>query len=166
MSALRQRLVELLEPVVGGTGHVLEDVAVQPAGRRSVVRVVVDAEDAAGAGGVSLDDVAEVSRVVSDALDELDEREPGLLGASYTLEVSSPGVSRPLTAARHWRRSVGRLVRAALHDGGTVTGRVLAADDTTVTLDVDGRRKELALGDVAQGTVQVEFARADDGGGS
>jgi ribosome maturation factor RimP len=76
-AALRPRLVQLLAPVVEGAGAELEDVSVAAAGRRSVVRVVVDRD-----GGVPLDDVAEVSRVVSETLDELDAAEPGLLGTS------------------------------------------------------------------------------------
>ena len=158
MSAARQRLLDVLAPVVADGGHDLEDVAVAKAGRRSVVRVVVDKD-----GGVSLDDVADVSRAVSEALDALDAAEPGVLGGSYVLEVTSPGVDRPLTEPRHWRRSAGRLVRAALHDGGTVTGRVVEADADAagaVVLEVDGAQRSLAYADVARGTVQVEFSRA------
>ena len=159
-AALRPRLVQLLGPVVEGTGLDLEDVSVTAAGRRSVVRVVVDRD-----GGLPLDDVAEVSRVVSETLDELDAAEPGLLGSSYVLEVSSPGVDRPLTTPRHWRRSAGRLVRAVLRDGGDVTGRVLSADDSedgAVRLDVDGQERALPYATVAKGLVQVEFARSGD----
>jgi ribosome maturation factor RimP len=148
------RLQELLAPAVAETGADLEDVSVSKAGKRSVVRVVVDRD-----GGVSLDDVADVSRVVSDALDQLDEADPSALGPSYVLEVTSPGVDRPLTAARHWRRNVGRLVTASLRDGGSVTGRLVAADDRVVSLDVDGAARELGLDEVTRGTVQVEFSR-------
>jgi len=157
VSALRTRLLDLLGPVVGPTGHDLEDVTVSPAGKRSVVRVVVDKD-----GGVSLDDVADVSRDISEALDALDEAEPGVFGASYVLEVSSPGVDRPLTAPRHWRRNRGRLVQAALVDGGTATGRVLEADeddDGGLVLEVDGAPRALPYAEVARGTVQVEFSR-------
>jgi len=160
VSASKARLREVLAPVVEGTGADLEDVSVESAGRRSVVRVVVDRD-----GGISLDDVAETSRVVSEALDALDEAEPGLLGASYVLEVSSPGVSRPLTLPRHWRRSAGRLVKAVLRDGGSVTGRVVRADDAedgAVVLDVDGAERTLPYADVARGQVQVEFSRAGE----
>lgn len=159
MTALRLRLLELLGPPVQDAGLDLEDVTVTPAGRRSVVRVVVDHD-----GGVPLDDIAEVSRAVSSALDELDGAEPGLLGPSYVLEVSSPGVDRPLTAPRHWRRSTTRLVQATLRDGGEVTGRLLRADDDergSVVLDVDGDERMLRYADVARGVVQVEFARHD-----
>lgn len=160
MTALRPRLVQLLSPVVDGAGLDLEDVTVSPAGRRSVVRVVVDRD-----GGVPLDDVAEVSRVVSEALDELDAAEPGALGTSYVLEVSSPGVDRPLTAPRHWRRSTGRLVRAVLREGGAVTGRVRTADDGedgAVLLEVDGSERSLPYSEVVKGLVQVEFSRTAD----
>ena len=161
MTALQQRLTELLEPVVAGTGHDLDDLAVQQAGRRSVVRVVIDKD-----GGVSLDDVADVSRVVSEALDDLDARDPSAFAGAFTLEVSSPGVSRPLTLPRHWRRSTGRLVEAALTDGTTVTGRVLEADeapDGGVVLDVAGSRRGLRYAELSRGTVQVEFSRPDGG---
>ena len=155
MSASRARLLTLLAPVVEATGADLEDLAVQAAGRRSVVRVVVDRD-----GGVSLDDVADVSRALSEALDDIDAREPALLGGAYVLEVSSPGVDRPLTEPRHWRRNASRLVKAVLRDGGDVTGRVLRVeDDTTLVLDVAGTEASLPLADVARGLVQVEFDR-------
>ena len=148
------RLSEVLAPVVEQTGADLENVDVSKAGKRSVVRVVVDRD-----GGVSMDDVADVSRAVSDALDQLDEAEPDALGPSYVLEVTSPGVDRPLTAPRHWRRNVGRLVTVVLKEGANVTGRITSADDNNIVLDTDGTETALALADVVRGTVQVEFAR-------
>ena len=160
MTVSRARLGELLTPVVVATGSDLEDVPVSAAGKRSVVRVVVDRD-----GGISLDDVAEASKVVSAALDELDEAEPGALGASYVLEVSSPGVDRPLTAPRHWRRNVGRLVKAVRRDSGDLTGRVVSADaedDGAVQLDVDGDVQALPYASIARGLVQVEFTKGSD----
>jgi len=154
MTVSAARLSELLAPLVETAGADLEHVDISKAGKRSVVRVIVDRD-----GGVSMDDVADVSRVVSDALDELDEAEPSALGPSYVLEVTSPGVDRPLTAPRHWRRNVGRLVTVALHEGPNVTGRVLSADETEIVLDVDGEQRALPLTDVVRGTVQVEFSR-------
>src|SRR4051812_50134009 len=101
MTASAERLSALLAPLVETTGADLEDVSVSKAGKRSVVRVVVDRD-----GGVSLDDVADVSRGISDALDALDAQDPSALGPSYVLEVTSPRVDRPLTEPRPWRRSV------------------------------------------------------------
>ncbi len=150
MAVVVPRLSQLLEPVVAAAGHDLEDLQVTPAGRRRVVRMLVDRD-----GGTTLDDVAEVSRAVSDALDDIDAREPDLLGGAYVLEVSSPGVDRPLTAPRHWRRNVGRLVTATLADGTTTTGRLLEATGQDVLL---GDRR-LLRAEVVRGQVQVEFSR-------
>ena len=157
MTASAAHLQELLEPVVADAGADLEDVSVSKAGKRSVIRIVVDRD-----GGVSLDDVADVSRVVSEALEALDEQDPSALGPSYVLEVTSPGVDRPLTQPRHWRRNIGRLVAATLKDGTKPTGRVVAADETAVTLDVDGAERALSYDEVVRGNVQVEFARKGD----
>lgn len=154
------RLAELLAPVVAGAGYDLEDLVVTAAGKRSVVRVLVDKD-----GGVTLDDVADVSRVLSEALDEADEQDPSLLGPSYVLEVSSPGVDRPLTEPRHWRRNVGRLVRAVLVGGGVVEGRVLRADDEQVVLDEGGSERVLPHAELDRGSVQVEFHRPGAGPG-
>src|SRR5689334_23921985 len=98
------RLAGWIEPVIGAAGYDLEELVVTPAGRRSVVRVVVDRDE-----GVTLDDIAEVSRVVSEVLDANDHG----MGRPYVLEVTSPGVDRPLTEPRHWRRNVGRMVTVA-----------------------------------------------------
>ncbi|MYW01682.1 ribosome maturation factor RimP [Streptomyces sp. SID3343] len=144
------RLRELLEPVVTTAGVDLEDLALSAAGKRRVLRVIVAADD-----GVDLDKVAEVSRTVADTLDASDVM--GALG--YTLEVTTPGVDRPLTLERHWRRAADRLVLAQLHDGTTVTGRVGKADAEGVELDVDGKPRRLAYDAVAKATVQVEFNR-------
>jgi ribosome maturation factor RimP len=142
---------DLAGPVAGRSGLVVEDVTVTPAGRRRVLRVVVDLPDDA-AGSVSLDAVAEVSRQLSDALDASDV----MGGTPYVLEVSSPGVDRPLTGRRHWTRARGRLVRVLDHSGADVTGRLAEVDDRGVVFD-DGRR--LAWDSVARGLVQVEFTR-------
>lgn len=153
-AAVVPRLSQLLAPVVEGTGHDLEGLEVTPAGRRRVVRMLVDKD-----GGTTLDDVADVSRAVSAALDDIDAREPALLGGAYVLEVSSPGVDRPLVAPRHWRRNVGRLVTAHLADGTSATGRLAEASDSAVVL---GERR-LPLAQVVRGQVQVEFDRAGPG---
>ena len=157
MAASAARLTELVRPEVAAVGYDLEALTVTAAGRRSVVRVIVDKD-----GGVTLDDVADVSRTISDVLDRLDESDPSLLGATYVLEVSSPGVDRPLTEPRHWRRNVRRLVRAVPREGQPVTGRLVAADDGGVTLEVDGLARVLPHAGLVRGEVQVEFARKDE----
>ena len=150
----RDRLLALLEPVVTGAGYDLEDVTVAAAGRRSLVRVVVDRD-----GGIDLDAVAEVSRAVSATLDEAGDT-GGLFAGSYVLEVSSPGVDRPLTEPRHWRRAAGRLVTTTV-DGTAVTGRVTDVTGDGVTLTVQGTPQIVAWGSLGNGRVQVEFGRAE-----
>src|SRR6266702_2453955 len=146
-------LARVLEPVVRAAGMDLESVRVSPVGRRRLLRVVVDAD-----GGVGLDAIAEVSREVAVRLDA-----SGAMGeVPYTLEVSSPGVDRPLTEPRHWRRAARRLVKVKVAGEGTLTGRVLAADDTGVTLDADGAKLELGYGSLGPGAIQVEFGRLPD----
>jgi len=175
-------LERVLEPVVRAAGMDLESVRVGSAGRRRLLRVVVDAD-----GGVSLDDIALVSREVSARLDRT-----GAMGeAPYTLEVSSPGVDRPLTLPRHWRRAAGRLVRVPLagpsENGlsspapaagdagepgpakggrvGPVEGRVIAAGDSGVILEVDGEQREFGYAELGPGRVQVEFGPPGGGPG-
>jgi ribosome maturation factor RimP len=162
-----ERVVGLLEPAVAAMGMDLEDVRITSAGRRRLLRIVVDAD-----GGVSLDDIALVSRELSATLD----RAAAMGEASYTLEVSSPGVDRPLTEPKHWRRAVGRKVTAPLRpqpgpaadaSAGTVTGRVTGADSSGVRIDVDGASREFGYSELGPGRIQIEFAPldgyADDG---
>jgi ribosome maturation factor RimP len=151
------RLRALLEPLAAKAGLDVEELRVSQAGNRRQLQVVVDGDE-----GVSLDAVAELSREFGQVLDDTD----AMGGAPYVLEVGSPGVDRPLTLPRHWRRAVGRLVKAQLTAGGEVTGRVVAADDEGAELEVPpgkgkGRpvARRLGYAEVAKARVQVEFNR-------
>ncbi len=174
-SADVERLTRALEPVIKSAGLDLESVRVLRAGRRCLLRIVVDGDARPG-----LDTIAVVSRSVSAELDA-----SGVMGeAAYTLEVSSPGVDRPLTQPRHWRRAEGRLVRVPLAAPGSaaasasakpltsqtelpgrrgaVEGRVIAADQDRVTLEIDGTAREFRYQQLGPGRVQVEFSAAGD----
>lgn len=152
---LRDRLVAVVEPVVDGAGLDLETVTVQPAGKRRVVRVVVDKD-----GGVTSDELVEASQQISRALDDADPMGSG----AYTLEVTTPGVDRPLTEPRHWRRASSRLVRVPLLAGGEVRGRVVTADDDGVVLEQDGAQHRYSYDDLGKGKIEVEFRRPDAAG--
>lgn len=158
MRATAERIGAALAAPLADLGVDLEGVEVERAGRRHVVRVVVDRD-----GGVDLDAVADVSRVVSGVLDGPDLTD--VLPGPFVLEVSSPGVDRPLTQPRHWQRARGRLVVVDLLDGTTVTGRVGASGDgpdgATATVTTEAGEVELRLDAVRRAVVQVEFARAD-----
>ena len=148
------RIADVIRPVIAAAGMDLESVRVSAAGRRRLLRVVVDSDE-----GVSLDDAAAISRQLSAVLDAA----PVMGDFPYTLEVSSPGVDRPLTDPRHWRRAVGRLVQVTVTDAGyvgvsgSISGRVVAADAAGVTLDVEGDRRRFDYAVLGAGAVQVEF---------
>ncbi len=147
---ITDRLTAVLAEPVGALGLDLEAVDLSKAGKRSVLRVAVDKD-----GGVDMDDIAEATKAVSDVLDDSD-----LMGdGAFTLEVSSPGVDRPLTLPRHWRRNETRLVKVDLVDGDPVTGRIVAADESGATLDVGGSEQVVAYADVTRAKIQIEFKR-------
>jgi ribosome maturation factor RimP len=145
---LHAQLRPVVEGVVTAAGFDLEEIDIRPAGRRRLVRVIVDSDD-----GVGLDDIATLSRRVAAGLDLRDD----VLCGPYTLEVTSPGVDRPLTAPRHWRRAYQRLVEVALKESGKITGRVGGSDEDQVRLLVDGKLRDVRYADVERATVVVEF---------
>lgn len=158
--ALTSRIEQVLADPLTGLGLDVEAVELTPAGKRRVLRVAVDGDD-----GVTLDDVADATRVVDEVLESGD-----LMGEQpYTLEVTSRGVDRPLTLPRHWRRNTGRLVKVKRTDGSALTGRVLEHDedaDGGVVLEVSGRPQRLAYADVSRALVQVELNRREPAPGA
>jgi ribosome maturation factor RimP len=162
MDASEQRLTAALTPVVEGLGLVLEGVRVRRTGGRSQVEVIVDvAED--DPDDLDLDRVAVAAQAVSDALDAGD-----LLAGAYVLEVSSPGVDRPLTQRRHYVHAVGRLVTLTVEPGRTLTGRLLAVDGDELEIEPRGPVRKgrpptqlpserLSLTTVRSGRVEVDL---------
>jgi ribosome maturation factor RimP len=149
-----QQVADLLGPILSRFALELEAVEIIPAGRRSLLRVVVDGDGPEGQGPL-LDDLAEASKALSAALDS-----SSVVGDNpYTLEVSSRGISRPLQQPRHWRRNLGRLVAVTTGSGEHYNGRIIASSDEAAVLEVDGERREVALADVAKALVQVELNR-------
>jgi ribosome maturation factor RimP len=149
-----ERLRGLLEPLVAARGLDLEEIKVTPAGNRRVLCVVVDSDE-----GVQLDACAELSRAMSQELDDTD----AMGAAPYVLEVTSPGADRPLTELRHYRRAVGRLIKARLTSGGELVARIVSADEEGLDLEVPGvkgRRpttRRLAYGEITKARVEIEF---------
>jgi ribosome maturation factor RimP len=142
-----ERLEPVVEAAVARAGFELEQVHVQQAGRTQLVKVVVD-----GDNGIGLDEVADVSRAVAEALDSQDD----VLAGAYTLEVTSPGLDRPLTRPRHWRRA--RLRKVAVRQAeDKFLARVGDADDEAVELLVDGQLRRVGYTEIEHAVIEVEF---------
>ena len=155
-------VTEAVAPAVSALGLHLYDVEVAGSGRGRVVRVLVDRD-----GGVDLDAITRVSEAVTPLLDA--GRAGEVLAGSFTLEVSSPGLERPLRRAEHFRGAIGEVVSVKSRDAagvarrvrGTVTG---AGDDAfELTLD-DGEVEASALADVIQARTVFEWGTPTPGG--
>ncbi|HLS49117.1 MAG TPA: ribosome maturation factor RimP [Actinomycetaceae bacterium] len=150
----RARIREALEPAVSEAGLYLEDVTVT-GGRRALLRVTVDLPD--GPGGVSTDQLGDVSARISAALDELDP-----LSGAYTLEVSTPGTNRPLVDNRHYRRAIGHLVRLQT-TGGPVRGRLTEVTDEEITIAEAKGERVVKLDSITSARVEPELGRSAQG---
>lgn len=155
--ALKDQISELITPAVREQGFYLEDVHVATPGSHRIVTCIVDGDSA-----LNLDQVTSVSRIISELLDEAT-----FMGETpFTLEVTSPGVDRPLTAPRHFAKNVDRLLKVIKVDGSEVTGRILSNSNNDVTLTVtvkkETREEVIALADIKRAVVEIEFNRKDD----
>lgn len=153
----REEISAVVTPVVAGLGYDLEDVEVRSGGGQPELRIAVDRD-----GGADLDALADVSRALSDVLDVAD-----LFGEQpYDLQVSTPGVTRPLTLPRHWRRAQGRKVSLTRSVDGAdqpLSGRIGVADDESVTLvhNDKGRMSETVIpfAEITRAVLDVDFTR-------
>ncbi len=163
-----QRLTSLLAPTVAAAGLYLEDIKVQMVGAHRTVSVVVDLPETQ-TGGVGLDAIAHVSKALSETMDT----DPYDDGQPYSLEISSPGATRPLTEPRHWRRALGRMVKVSAVDRENLRGRVLAVDEDGVQLLPElpvkkgmkakhGEPEKVMFSAIRRGVVEIEFARLDE----
>ena len=155
--ALKDQISELVTPAVSDLGFYLEDVHVATPGSHRIVTCIVD-----GDASLNLDQVTSVSRVISELLDEA----PFMGEMPFTLEVTSPGVDRPLTQPRHFAKNVSRLLKIIKLDGSEVTGRILSNTDKDVTLTVTVKKETLeqtvSLTDIKRAVVEIEFNRNGD----
>jgi ribosome maturation factor RimP len=155
--ALKDQISELVTPAVSGQGFYLEDVHVATPGSHRIVTCIVD-----GDASLNLDQVTSVSRVISELLDEA-----AFMGETpFTLEVTSPGVDRPLTQPRHFAKNADRLLKIVKVDGSEVTGRILSNTDHDVTLSVAVKKEiveqTVSLADIKRAVVEIEFNRKGD----
>ena len=154
--ALKDQISEHITPALHKAGYFLEDVNLVSPGQHRIVTVIVDGESA-----LNLDQVTVASKLVSELLDEAT-----FMGETpFTLEVTSPGIDRPLTLPRHFAKNVDRLLKVTKSDGVVVTGRILANTDSDVTLSVtekkDVKEVVISLGDIKRAQVEIEFNRKE-----
>ncbi len=154
--ALKDQISELITPALHQAGYFLEDVNLVNPGQHRIVTVIVDGES-----GLNLDQVTVASKLVSELLDVAT-----FMGETpFTLEVTSPGIDRPLTLPRHFAKNVDRLLKVTKNDGIVITGRIRSNTQEHVTLEVIEKKevKEvvIALTDIKRATVEIEFNRKD-----
>jgi ribosome maturation factor RimP len=154
--ALKDQISEFISPALHKAGYFLEDINIVSPGQHRIVTVIVDGESA-----LNLDQVTVASKLVSELLDEA----PFMGETPFTLEVTSPGIDRPLTLPRHFAKNADRLLKVTKTDGEVVTGRILSNTEVDVTLTVtekkDVKQVTITLADIKRAQVEIEFNRKD-----
>jgi ribosome maturation factor RimP len=154
--SLTQAITDLISPAVSEAGFFLEEVQIASPGSHRIITCVVD-----GQTPLNLDQVTVASRLISELLDIAE-----FMGeTAFTLEVTSPGVDRPLIYPRHWRKNLTRLIKVTLLDGTITTGRLTEFNESKATLveNIKGRIKEhsIAFADIKRAVVEIEFNRKE-----
>ena len=154
--ALKDQISELITPALHQAGYFLEDVNLVTPGQHRIVTVIVDGESA-----LNLDQVTVASKLVSELLDDA-----AFMGETpFTLEVTSPGIDRPLTLPRHFAKNKDRLLKVTQNDGAVINGRILSNTDSDVTLTVTEKKEvkevSIAIADIKRAQVEIEFNRKD-----
>lgn len=133
-----------IEPIIRATGNYLEDLTIQSAGKRRMITVIVD-----GDTHLNLDQVTVITKEISEVIENLS----ALGDIPFTLEVTSPGLDRPLTLPRHWRKNLGRLISITLQDGSKIKGRIGEASESSVIVD----EAKVNFADIKRAVLEVEF---------
>ena len=145
--ALKDQIFDLINPAVTEAGYVLEDVQVATPGKSRIITVIVDSDTS-----LNLDQVTSASRKVSELLDSA-----SFMGETpYTLEVTSPGIDRPLTKPRHWHKNVGRLVKVVMNDGNTFSGRIKSSNEISAVVEHKGE-DTILFNEIKRAQSEVEF---------
>ena len=140
----KDEISAVITPALTSLGFYLEDLNITSAGKRSLLTVIVDADR-----HLSLDEVT----VATKAISEIVENIPALGSTPFTLEVTSPGIDRPLTKPRHWRKNINRLVKIILLDGSQITGRIKQAGESAATID----ESVINYLDIKRANLEIEF---------
>jgi ribosome maturation factor RimP len=144
MEKVKAEIMAVIEPIIRATGNYLEDLTIQSAGKRRMITIIVD-----GDSHLNLDQVTVITKEISEVIENLQT----LGDIPFTLEVTSPGIDRPLTLPRHWRKNLGRLVSISLLDGSEVKGRIGEATEVDAIID----ESKISYSDIKKAVLEVEF---------
>jgi ribosome maturation factor RimP len=144
----KEQVAAVITPAIEALGFYVEDISITSAGRRSMLTVIVD-----GDTHLSLDQVTVATKAISEIVENL----PTLGNNPFTLEVTSPGLDRPLTKPRHWRKNKDRLIKIVLNEGKEITGRIKDSTNDEVIVD----EQKLAFVDIKRATLEIEFKQVN-----
>jgi ribosome maturation factor RimP len=144
----KEQVAAVITPAIQALGFYVEDISITSAGRRSMLTVIVD-----GDTHLSLDQVTVATKAISEIVENL----PTLGNNPFTLEVTSPGLDRPLTKPRHWRKNKDRLIKIVLNDGKEITGRIKDSTDDEIIVD----EQKVAFVDIKRATLEIEFKQVN-----
>ena len=139
-----EEISAVITPAINALGFYIEDITITSAGRRSLITVIVD-----GDTHLSLDQVTVATKAISEIMETIS----AVGDNSFTLEVTSPGLDRPLTKARHWQKNINRLVKVVLLDGSEIKGRIKNVNEVSATVD----EKNINYSDIKRATLEIEF---------
>ncbi len=141
---LNEEISAAIRPIIEATGNYLEELSITSAGKVKILTVIIDSDT-----HLNLDQVTAVTKEISEVIEALE----GLGDGAFTLEVTSPGLDRPLTKPRHWRKNLDRLVKIIMTSGQEITGRIGEATETTVLVD----SQKVSYEDIKRAVLEVEF---------
>ena len=140
----KEKIAAALAPIIEASGNFLEDLSITTAGKHRILTVVIDSEK-----HLTLDEVTVVTKSLSEIVENLSE----IGDLPFTLVVTSPGVERPLTLPRHWKKNLGRLINIVLNDGTLINGRIGESTQSEVTV----AQKKINFADIKKATIEIEF---------
>jgi ribosome maturation factor RimP len=141
---LNEEISAAIRPIIEATGNYLEELSITSAGKVKILTVIIDSDT-----HLNLDQVTAVTKEISEVIEALE----GLGDGAFTLEVTSPGLDRPLTKPRHWGKNLDRLVKIIMTSGQEITGRIGEATETTVLVD----SQKVSYEDIKRAVLEVEF---------
>ena len=139
-----EEISAVITPAINALGFYIEDITITSAGRRSLITVIVD-----GDTHLSLDQVTVATKAISEIMETIS----AVGDNSFTLEVTSPGLDRPLTKVRHWQKNINRLIKVVLLDGSEIKGRIKNVNEVSATVD----EKNINYSDIKRATLEIEF---------